>query len=262
MIALLLLPLLGGCARAPEGSFHPDTALAPALARLDTDHDGRVEAAEYARVDFSGPTFEEADVDADGALSLDELRTLTFTQDPMSFYVAPGEGPKKPRRGRGGAGGRGPGGGTGREGPGTPGESRPGDKLEEEGEIGRPDGPREGAGERAAEVGPGLGRGARSGLGRKNSGVTIEAMRPPASLLVFEILRAEIVSADATVPVPSVDEIERVGRAGSLVTEEARALLARLEDASASAHVDFPAALRATAPSLPDGAAATTAADP
>ncbi|MSQ00797.1 MAG: hypothetical protein EXR71_02765 [Myxococcales bacterium] len=60
-------------------------ALAPHLARLDTDHDGRVVAAEYERTVWNGAPFGSVDADADGALSPGELATLVATQDAVGF---------------------------------------------------------------------------------------------------------------------------------------------------------------------------------
>ncbi|MFZ5482556.1 MAG: hypothetical protein ACOZNI_37685 [Myxococcota bacterium] len=78
MIAWLL-----ACGEA--GPWSREAALAPAVARLDRDGDGRVVAAEYERVRLAGPPFSEADADGDGALDLDELDALRAAQDPVTF---------------------------------------------------------------------------------------------------------------------------------------------------------------------------------
>lgn len=60
-------------------------ALAPHLSRLDTDHDGRVAAAEYERTVWNGAPFGSVDTDGDGALSAGELATLVAAQDAVAF---------------------------------------------------------------------------------------------------------------------------------------------------------------------------------
>ena len=70
-----------------------DGTVAPARARLDSNHDGRVDSAEYARVAFAAPPFDTVDVDHDGDLSTAELRTFVYATDPATFLAA---GPERP----------------------------------------------------------------------------------------------------------------------------------------------------------------------
>lgn len=60
-------------------------ALAPHLSRLDSDHDGRVVAAEYQRTVWNGAPFGSVDVDGDGALSGGELAILVATERAVAF---------------------------------------------------------------------------------------------------------------------------------------------------------------------------------
>ncbi|MEN9786595.1 MAG: hypothetical protein RLZZ299_1859 [Pseudomonadota bacterium] len=62
-----------------------DGALAPHLARIDADHDGRVTDAEWARVAYAAPPLGSLDEDGDGALSAAELARWLATQDPVRF---------------------------------------------------------------------------------------------------------------------------------------------------------------------------------
>ncbi|MFZ5480558.1 MAG: hypothetical protein ACOZNI_27595 [Myxococcota bacterium] len=83
---------------APEGPWTADRAIAPALARMDTDGDGGVVAAEWATVDDAGLSFGDADGDGDGVLDRDELLALTRRVDPMAWYESDGgAGPEPPR---------------------------------------------------------------------------------------------------------------------------------------------------------------------
>lgn len=71
------------------GRWTDDAALAPTLARMDADHDGRVTEAEYTHVAFGAPTFDRCDADADGTLDLSELAALVAEQDPVEFFPYP-----------------------------------------------------------------------------------------------------------------------------------------------------------------------------
>lgn len=98
MILLLL-------ACAPDGWSRAE-ALAPALRRMDTDGDGRVTAAEYEPVSWSGPPFAEVDADHDGAMGLAELQGLVRTVDPVTFVkegpaMSDGSAPGGPKGGPG-----------------------------------------------------------------------------------------------------------------------------------------------------------------
>lgn len=217
----MMLPLLLACASAPEARFDRDAILGRVLARVDTDKDGTVTAEEYARVDFSGPTFAEADTDADGALGVAELRTMTFAQDPTTFYRAPDLVLT-----------------SGRTIPGSGGNAN----------AVKHDGPTKG--------------GAQGGAGGKKGG---DRMQPSTSLFVLRILHAEVASVDPTIPLPSEEEMARIGFANTLESEEAVALLRALEEAAAKANVGFPATLRASTRASrsadPAKIPATTAAD-
>ncbi|MES2640025.1 MAG: hypothetical protein V4850_11100 [Myxococcota bacterium] len=278
----MILSLLLACASPPEARFDRDEILGRVLARVDTDKDGRVTAEEYARVDFSGPTFVEADTDGDGALSIAELRTMTLAQDPTTFYRAPdlvlksgktipGSGGNAdavkhdgPAGGPGGGGAQGGPGGGAEGGPGGPGGGGPGGGAQGGPGGGGPGGGGPGGPGGGAPGGPGgEAKGAPGGGGGKKTG---DRMQPPVSLLVLRILHAEVASVDPTIPLPSEEEMNRIGYTNTLESEEAVALLRALEEAAAKANVGFPATLRAATrasrPAAPAGIPATTAADP
>lgn len=77
--------LLLACAIGGAPTWTPENVLAPHRARLDTNHDGRVTAEEYARVAWSAPPFATVDVDRDGDLSVAELQRLIESQNPNRF---------------------------------------------------------------------------------------------------------------------------------------------------------------------------------
>jgi len=79
----VILALLLACGTAPP--WTDASALGPHLARLDTDGDGRVSAAEYGRTRREGPPFATADDNGDGALGAEELALLVRAQDPATF---------------------------------------------------------------------------------------------------------------------------------------------------------------------------------
>ncbi|MES2645067.1 MAG: hypothetical protein V4850_36610, partial [Myxococcota bacterium] len=84
-MTLLLLLACGREAAPWTPSWTPEGALAPHLARLDTDGDGRVTEAEYTRTRREGPPFATADRSGDGALAADELVWLVRAQSPTTF---------------------------------------------------------------------------------------------------------------------------------------------------------------------------------
>ncbi|MFZ5480208.1 MAG: hypothetical protein ACOZNI_25820 [Myxococcota bacterium] len=89
-MTLLLLACAGEPAPGPaepeaRRPFAVDDALAPALAALDTDGDGRVGAGEWARTAPSGPSFGRVDQDRDGALSKGELAMVLNAIDPHQW---------------------------------------------------------------------------------------------------------------------------------------------------------------------------------
>ncbi len=77
-----MIPLLVACS---SPMWTPDGALAPHRARLDTNTDSRVSAAEYDAHRWNGPPFATADQNGDGDLSASELVWLVRTQSPTSF---------------------------------------------------------------------------------------------------------------------------------------------------------------------------------
>jgi hypothetical protein len=95
VIALLLVL---GCG-SPRDPWTEAGALAPNLARIDTDRDGRVTDAEWARVAYAAPPLGSLDEDEDGALDAGELSRWLATQDPVRFDLpqapppATGDGP-------------------------------------------------------------------------------------------------------------------------------------------------------------------------
>lgn len=83
-----------------RGPWTTENALAPSLARMDKDGDGRVTEAEYAPVSFAGPPWADVDLDASGDVDLRELAGLIQRQDPTTFYFSDPELPP-PRMGGG-----------------------------------------------------------------------------------------------------------------------------------------------------------------
>lgn len=208
----MILFLMLSCASGSDAVFDRQAIMMHVLARVDTDGDGQISAPEYARVDFSGPSFAQADTDHDGGLSAGEVRVLSDSQDPTYFYKPP-----SPGRMLGGP-------------PVIPGGARP-------------DGPRHPDGKNAVgsagPPGPGPLKLGTGGGGRA------KRSQPPRSLLLLRFLREEVAAADPTIPLPSRNEVERIGRTATLESPEARALLKSLESASGKAEIDFPRSLRA-----------------
>jgi hypothetical protein len=99
-----MIPLLLAC--APSGPWTAERAVAPTLAVLDRDHDGRVVAGEYLRSAWAAPPFSSVDGDGDGVLAADELGVLIEGVDPLSLSGQGGGMPPMPGRpgGRGGPG--------------------------------------------------------------------------------------------------------------------------------------------------------------
>lgn len=81
--------LLALACRVPP-TWTDDNALASHRARMDRDHDGRVDAAEYSAVTWSGPPFASVDANRNGDLETRELVTLFLTQSPTRFDDAGG----------------------------------------------------------------------------------------------------------------------------------------------------------------------------
>lgn len=114
---MILLTLLA-CGPAAPPLRYPDLTAA-ILARVDLDHDGRVDAEEYARVGLEDDPLSRYDADGDGALSPYELESSILTANPATLAGARIEGIQGPLRPGGGPPGGGPPGG------GPPGGGRP-----------------------------------------------------------------------------------------------------------------------------------------
>ncbi len=87
MIGLIAVAALAACGGGGEWSYRG--ALAPSLAAMDADGDGRVSAAEYSALALAGPPFTAVDIDRDGAIAPEEFEELVFGQDPLRFDGAP-----------------------------------------------------------------------------------------------------------------------------------------------------------------------------
>lgn len=271
MIALLLL----ACTTQPSGPWTGTRALTPALARLDTDKDGRVTEGEWARVQFHGGEFSQVDTDHDGAISLAELRVLTFAQDPATFYepgeqrdleqllagpgvdvaklalqLQPDRGPLRTDPGPMPGGARDLGNGPDKGGAGSPGPDKRPPGRPEPGEPARgpgPDAQGPGAPEKGGAPPPAVDV-SRQPYSDKRGG---QALRPPEPYTVLQLITDEIRAADPAAVLPSDERIETIGRRNSLRTPEALALLAELEKAADKAGAGFPASLRAANVSAP-----------
>ena len=79
---------LSACETKPATPWTSARALAPALDRIDTNHDGKVTVDEYAARAILDPAFAAIDSNADGVLSLGELEALTMGQDPLAYGLA------------------------------------------------------------------------------------------------------------------------------------------------------------------------------
>ncbi len=79
-------------------SWTAEGAVAPTLARLDTDGDGRVVESEYQARAWRAPPFTAVDLDGDGALSTGELLQLLQEQDPATFVGDKTRRPLDPTR--------------------------------------------------------------------------------------------------------------------------------------------------------------------
>ncbi|MDP2315761.1 MAG: hypothetical protein Q8P41_22880 [Pseudomonadota bacterium] len=213
------------CTDAPTGPWTREAALAPQLARMDLDRDGRIIGPEYEHVRYAGAFFPAVDTDHDGFFSVAELDTLTTGQDPVTFFLGltrMQEGPQ----GRGGMQG-------GMQG-GPPGMGRPGGGAP--GGFQGPSGP---------GAGPSAGPGASIQAGAAPSA------GPPGHAAVWTalmLLREEVLARDPGASVPSSEEIAAVEAAGGFDTPAAHAALTTLETASTRLGLGFPASLRATAP--------------
>jgi hypothetical protein len=88
MALCLGFTLVSACDSSPASPWTSARALAPALDRIDTNHDGKVTEDEYAARAILDPAFAAVDTNADGVLSLGELEALTLGQDPLAYGVA------------------------------------------------------------------------------------------------------------------------------------------------------------------------------
>ncbi len=98
------LLLASGCETSPASPWTSARALAPALTRIDANHDGKVTEDEYAARAILEPTFSMVDTNRDGVLSLGELEALTLGQEPLAYGVAA----KTAEQGKYGSGSAGP----------------------------------------------------------------------------------------------------------------------------------------------------------
>ena len=222
---------------------------------MDLDHDGRVSASEYGQVAFSAPDFAHVDADHDGDVSLAELNLLVEGTDPKHFFDVtdinkPAMKKKKfVKKNKLANEARAIEEGRARDpvappmpmGMGPPSSLIPGVAGPQQAGVPRP------MGEEVSillgpEPAPGPLREPPQGDVLRPEGVSAN---PPESYFVLLVLRDEVLSVDPTIAVPNKEELRDVGWKGSLDTPEARALLVRLEEASARAGVAFPAAFRA-----------------
>lgn len=90
MTILLLL----ACAKDP--GWTEASAIAPTLAKIDTDHDGAVSAAEWEAVSFHAVPFAAVDTDKSGGIDEAELLTLLVATDPSTMTM-PRAGPQTKR---------------------------------------------------------------------------------------------------------------------------------------------------------------------
>ncbi|MDP2313071.1 MAG: hypothetical protein Q8P41_09220, partial [Pseudomonadota bacterium] len=182
-------------------------ALAPTLARMDADRDGRVAQAEYDALAFHGEPFESVDTDKSGALSADELLAIVQASDPASLTVmknVPGTprrgqaGKKKSKKSSGSAGGK---------------SSKPTQKIED--------------------------------MPVDSKRIRSEAQF--VVKMILESVRAEVRVVAPNHALPTDDEIKVAAGTSDIRTAECRALLLRMETASDEVGVAFPAGLRAAA---------------
>ncbi len=82
---LPLLAALMQAACAGSGDTPEERAMAPWLARLDADGDGRVSGREYGDFAETAPPWDEVDTDRNGVLGAAELYALWLAQDPVTF---------------------------------------------------------------------------------------------------------------------------------------------------------------------------------
>jgi hypothetical protein len=66
-------------------SWTSQSALQPTFERLDVDQSAGIEAAEWTRVSYGGPSFSDVDSNGSGALDLEELLSLVHQIDPDGF---------------------------------------------------------------------------------------------------------------------------------------------------------------------------------
>ena len=211
---------------APAATWTRDAAIAPALARVDRDHDGRLSQAEYDKVAWRGPAFATADADHDGALGLAEVDALMTSQDPVTFLdVSVVKVPEGPR------GALPPDGALLPEPPGSrgvpPGVSG-GPSPAVPPQPPQPPQPQPGGVEK--------GGGPEEGGGPEN-----EAMPPGETWLVLMLLREEVLAQDPGAEVPTREEI--FAAEGAYDAPAVRQLLLTLQSAATRAGLAFPPSL-------------------
>lgn len=77
--------LMWACSTQPDPRWTRSGAMAPTLARIDDDQDGRVGPHEWSTRAYATPSFSDVDLDGDGAVSADELWQLQVATDPLRF---------------------------------------------------------------------------------------------------------------------------------------------------------------------------------
>jgi hypothetical protein len=183
-------------------------AVAPTLARLDTDKSGTVTEAEYVAVSFHGAPFEKVDTDQSGTLSPEELLALIMESNPADLTV-PRTGPQVVRGGR----------------------KKGADKTTDKGPT------------KTAKKGT-----APAGEPVEPSPEEAKRVRSEAQYVVrmtLESLRDEVHAVAPNHPLPNDDAIKLAAGTSDLYTVECRALLLELETAADTVGVGFPAPLRA-----------------
>ena len=93
--------LLAGCSAGggdvpAAAGWTEAAAIAPTLARLDRDGDGRVRAPEVDATAYAGGDLARMDTDGNARLSADELLAWMAQADPLTFDQEPGRPPIPP----------------------------------------------------------------------------------------------------------------------------------------------------------------------
>lgn len=221
---------------APD-SWSDDAVLAPTLARLDADHDGKVTAAEWNAAAQDGPKFEKVDTDHDKTLSLAELVAYNAATDPLTafnpFHAARPDG--KPPKGHPVAGPNAPvATPTGTGGPPNPtpppAGSPPPNAPPGTTPIGGP--PPESAGPDPT----------------KSEAQRTQEREQRSVHDTLAVLRAEVEGKVPPETLPTDEELTAAAEAGTLDDPRCRAVLVRLDAAWSRAGLTLPASLRPAPP--------------